>query len=101
MTGTSLVEEYIELVVQPTRDGRIAVYPGLTIPIDGIDIPLYVLSFDEAKRAFKGVDVDFNDGESSQDIAEKVYSGFHSLEYALEVFLGFYIRIFHLPLGFR
>jgi CDK inhibitor PHO81 len=101
LTGTSLVKEYIELVVQPTRDGMIAVYPHLTIPVDGIDVPLYVLSFEEAKRAFKGVDVEISEG-SSNEIAEKVYSGFHLLEYALKVSREFkQCRNFHLLLEFR
>jgi CDK inhibitor PHO81 len=87
LTGTSLVEEYIELVVQPTKDGRIAIYPKSTIPIDDVEIPLQFLTFEQAKNAFekKHVPLDILTDLSSKKVAQQVYSCFTSLEQALQV----------------
>ena len=97
VTASSLVEEYIELVVQCTKDYQIVIYPKATIPVriakeHIIDIPVGSLTLEEARAAFEAhsqhTPVDPNRSfqhASSSVIANHVYSNFLTLEEALKV----------------
>ena len=94
VTASSLVEEYIEIIVQPTRDCKIVIYPHATVPVvvgaKTVDIPISSLTFEEALEAFKvskrvaKLD-DISVSDSSFDVAKKVYGFFLTLDEALKV----------------
>ena len=96
VTASSLVEEYIELIVQCTKDYQIIIYPKASIPVrispdHLLEIPINQLTLKEAQIAFNAsfnISRDPNRSfihASSHVIANHVYSSFMTLEDALKV----------------
>ncbi|KAJ8324440.1 phosphate system positive regulatory protein pho81 [Batrachochytrium dendrobatidis] len=107
VTATSLAEEYIQLVVQTTRDGIAVVCPDWFLPVSTVNISLAQLTFEQAKSQWLALRVQSKQKQgtlaaelqdspnlaylsqshklSSADLAKAIYDSFYSLEQVLDL----------------
>ena len=112
VTASSLVEGYIELIVQCTKDYHIIIYPKASISVrlgqdNVLEIPISNLTLQEARAAFTAsfqpIASDPNRyfiHASSSVIANHVYSSFMTLEDALRVRGSFYCFVNFIALAY-
>ena len=57
VTGTSLKDEFAEIVVQTTKDGYVVVYDDHLVELNGIQLPLITLTLSQLKKIIAPVDI--------------------------------------------
>ncbi|KAJ3256726.1 phosphate system positive regulatory protein pho81 [Boothiomyces macroporosus] len=89
ITASSLAEEYVELVVQSTKDGQLVVYPHSYVLVNGLNIPLNFLDFQQAKSLFEQSNPPklFTASGNPSDLASSIYQSFMTFEQVLKVSL--------------
>ncbi|KAK9761041.1 phosphate system positive regulatory protein pho81 [Basidiobolus ranarum] len=85
ITASSLADEYIQLVVQVTRDMVPVVYPNWYLPVEGFDLCVSNVSYKQFKSIAEKLNqtadmMDWNGSTSSSDLVKKVTHSFMSLE---------------------
>jgi hypothetical protein len=89
ITSSSLAEEYIELVVQYTKDGKIVIFADWIIESDEFQFSVSSLTYEQGKRLFeKKVGTHqqkLSTITSSQELVSTIYKSFLTLDYALKV----------------
>lgn len=88
ITSSSLSDEYIELVVQYTKDGVCVIYPDWYIMANSFKFGVSNLTYEQASHFISSthtVTPSF-DNKSHSDIVTSIYGSFMTLEAALDVF---------------
>ena len=89
ITASSLSEEYMELVVQYTKDGVVVIFPDLFISHQGLQFELHSLTYAQAKILFEPskdpIAIGQLENEPCSKIIQNVYSNFYTLEEVLNV----------------
>ncbi|KAJ3271470.1 hypothetical protein HDV01_006600 [Terramyces sp. JEL0728] len=86
ITASSLAEEYIELVVQSTKDGVLVIYPHSHMLVNGLSIPLNFLDFQQAKSIFEQSNPPrlFAASSNPSELASSIYQSFMTFEQVLK-----------------
>jgi CDK inhibitor PHO81 len=83
VTGSSLAEEFVELVCQTTKDHVVVVYSDWCVNVGSIPIPIHSLNYDQLVQIFGKKDL--NCDLPSKELASSLSKEFFTLNDALKV----------------
>ncbi|CAG8537801.1 10627_t:CDS:2 [Paraglomus brasilianum] len=86
ITATSLSGEYVQVIVQVTRDMVAVVYPEWMLPVDEFDLSVSDVTLDQFKSIGEkelrdgGDPIDFNSAKNTSDLSKMIRRSFLSLK---------------------